>query len=384
MRYNSDKETFEEYMERFVKNFDKSKQYVIFGTAKKSKNVRKKIANVLCYVDNDEKKWGTMLEGLEIKSPESLKEMPGVKVIVASAQFLSIFEQLKGYGIPEEDYCDFREMLMIADYKLEQRICVSDTYFVTGNRCTLSCKGCIEYIPYLENRKEFPVEEIVASVDDFFRYVDYSETIQFSGGETLLHQQLGEMIKHAYENYVVTGRVEQIHIVTNGTIIPTDEVLQMLKRYNVKVYMSDYRETIGKRCRIDKLIKLFETMGIDYQVESHFGRLDEGKWYDMGSPFVCRNMSRDELKHHFQRCTTSDWTVWNSKFFICNPVRVNMMSFGNEGSIHDYVDLRRDSKAKFLKYYLGYNDKGYFDFCDRCNGRGTSLNEATIRAGEQE
>ena len=61
MRYESGRESFENYMKRFLEEFDSQKQYVIFGSARKAKIVREKIANVLCYVDNDERKWGTQL-----------------------------------------------------------------------------------------------------------------------------------------------------------------------------------------------------------------------------------------------------------------------------------------------------------------------------------
>ena len=115
MRYISDKESFENYMERFVKIFYKDEQYVIWGSAFKAGLVREKIPNILFYVDNDAKKWETDLDGLKIKSPEALKEFPDVKVIVAVGIYIDIYEQLRSYGIPEENYCSYHEMLMIRD-----------------------------------------------------------------------------------------------------------------------------------------------------------------------------------------------------------------------------------------------------------------------------
>lgn len=382
MRYVMEKETFERYIERFNELFINKEKYVIFGSQFKAAEVRKKISNVLFYVDNDKEKWGELIDGLEIKNPEVLKYQ-NVKIIVAVSAYLQVFEQLKNYGISEENYCSYKELLLIKEYLDKGTIYLPQIIFITNSRCTLTCKGCIEYIPYIQKKKDFSFEEIISSVDNLFKCAEYVENVQFAGGEAFLHEKLGDIIKYCYEKYIVSDRAGNISVVTNATLIPNENLLNALKKYNVHVVMSNYKKAIQNKCKIEELVEIFEQRGIKYNIENHFNRLESGKWFDMGSPFFCHNMTEIELKKYFEKCTISCFAVCDSKLFTCNAVRSSIMNLERIGTDNDYCDLRVDSKMKFLKYYLGYNDKGYYDFCNFCNGFGEYLNKTSIVPGEQ-
>lgn len=57
-------------------------------------------------VDNDSKKWGIQKNGIEIKAPDILKELPMDKyrIVIASNYYEQITEQLENMGISERDY----------------------------------------------------------------------------------------------------------------------------------------------------------------------------------------------------------------------------------------------------------------------------------------
>lgn len=59
--------------------------------------------NIAYLCDNNREKWGTRLLGLEIKEPEQLKkEAEKTNVIIASAWWHEIYNQLLSYGLKEE------------------------------------------------------------------------------------------------------------------------------------------------------------------------------------------------------------------------------------------------------------------------------------------
>ena len=104
----------------------------------------------------------------------------------------------------------------------------------------------------------------------------------------------------------------------------------------------------------------------------------------MGNPLKCRNMTEKKLREHFDKCAVACWAVWDAKLFNCNGVRSNIANLGAEGEPdNDWCDLRTDNKEKFIKYYLGYNNKGYYKFCNYCNGYGEYINRTSILPGEQ-
>ena len=260
MKYRNEKESFQEYMERFRQHFLESDTYVIWGAGEKSKKIRERLPdNILFGIDNDKKKQGTDIDGLTVKSPDALKELKenNIKIIVAVHEYVDIFKQLEDYGIPEERYCNYREWLLIGDYLLRGCISVPEVSFIVNNRCTLSCRGCIEYIPYTGNKRDFPFKEIKESVDYFFQYADYAGDIVVVGGETLLYKDLAMVLKYLYEHYAAAGRVKNISIMTNGTVMPDEDVLQALKSYDITVRISDYKNAIGNQNIIYKLLTAF-------------------------------------------------------------------------------------------------------------------------------
>lgn len=48
--------------------------------------------------------------------------------------------------------------------------------------CSLNCKNCGEWIPYLKEKKTFSLENIVRSIDNLFRNVGFIHRINIIGG----------------------------------------------------------------------------------------------------------------------------------------------------------------------------------------------------------
>ncbi len=51
--------------------------------------------------DNNQAKWGTMLDGLEIKDPEELRALPDTcAIFICNIYYEEIEQQLRGMGLP--------------------------------------------------------------------------------------------------------------------------------------------------------------------------------------------------------------------------------------------------------------------------------------------
>ncbi len=118
-----------------IENLRKDQKVVLFGTGKYFDNYMAEYAShkpshagkiyAPAYaVDNDSSKWGTYKDGIEIKSPEVLREedLENTLVVLASANYIPMIEQLdKLVGIGNVDY---RTM------KRDNRIAALDEFYI--------------------------------------------------------------------------------------------------------------------------------------------------------------------------------------------------------------------------------------------------------------
>lgn len=106
----------------FLKKNKVSKKLVLFGTGKYFDYFMQNYGNVFVpayAIDNDQSKWGTQKDGIEIKSPDCLRGDKDVAVIVCANKYNSLAEQLKSYGILEYRLLLYKnEMALLEDYKL--------------------------------------------------------------------------------------------------------------------------------------------------------------------------------------------------------------------------------------------------------------------------
>lgn len=102
------KEGLEEWQVELEQNIKKYDKRVLFGAGNMCRNYMK------CYgekypplftCDNNSKLWGTSFEGLAVKSPEELKNLPkDCCVVICNIYYREIESQLRGMGIENIGY----------------------------------------------------------------------------------------------------------------------------------------------------------------------------------------------------------------------------------------------------------------------------------------
>lgn len=101
-----------------------------------------------------------------------------------------------------------------------------------------------------------------------------------------------------------------------------------------------------------------------------------------------KNILEDELKRFFDRCSERCAIVWKDKLFNCSVLVGGIMNIGYEqDEKNDFFDLKQevqyDTMSQFIKYYLRYNNEGFYKYCNFCNGFGKDINPYKCIPGEQ-
>lgn len=112
-----------EYQRIFVdifQNADK-KKIILFGSGNFTKRFLAQFKSqyeIYAIIDNNESKWGGMLEGIKIMPPQIINELPKeeIRVIICIKNYIAIVQQLKQMGVV--DYCVYD---INADYPRKQQ-----------------------------------------------------------------------------------------------------------------------------------------------------------------------------------------------------------------------------------------------------------------------
>ena len=94
-------------------------------------------------------------------------------------------------------------------------------------KCTLKCRDCAPCYPNLKNARHRSFEEVKEDIDLLFSKADYIWDLIFTGGEPFLNKEFGRMLEYVMEHYA--SQYHHIQIISNATIIPSDDICETLK-----------------------------------------------------------------------------------------------------------------------------------------------------------
>lgn len=186
------------------------------------------------------------------------------------------------------------------------------------------------------------------------------------GGEPLLYEKLPQVIEYIGSKY--RNQINIFSITSNGTILPSKELINVCKKYNVLFRISNYTNSISNlEYQYNKLAKLFR----DNKVQCRIGN-KETTWMDYGFDYYERKCSNEELVEVFDKCNTPCHEIRENRFYYCVMARSVSDNLSYNVGEDDYLDINKlvgdNGKEEFLKYILGYSEKGYLDMCRFCHG----------------
>jgi organic radical activating enzyme len=377
--------------DKFILDWDLETEYVLFGASKECIQFIRSIdylmgdgvLKIKCIVDHDVKDKDILDNINEISSAyhqskniqinrKNLKLIhiddfefdKNTKVIITT----DVFKKKYKYFLEEKNikWTWYKNISSFWPYKHKNKVHIYQTDVLVTEKCTLNCSHCNMFMPHFEAPIHRELDTIISDIDSFFNIVDYVSVFHLVGGEPFLYPNIENIIKHILENYI--DRIDKLIITTNGTILPKQSIIDLLKNNDIILSVSDYTDKLENiKKKVVKVLELYKENNINHYVRN------EIEWYDFGDLRVKKNLSTDELIKHFDSCTAPFRGLNDGKFYYCHlntsAVRTKLFPL----SENDYVDINTISKEDLLKFDLGYTDLGYITFCDNCNGCNTGI-----------
>lgn len=238
-------------------------------------------------------------------------------------------------------------------------------------RCTLNCKLCVADVPKYKKLPHFEMDYLIDSMDRCFEIVDYAERFQMSGGEPLIHKDIHKIVEHAM-NY--KDKFSMLGIFSNGTIVPSQELIDVINKYkesvDFKFYISHYGEHSNK---VDEVSKVLGDNQIPYEVKIYHGENQHfDGWVDYGN-YENQDYSEEKLKDLFKNCGVHQMGgIWSLRFGELHRCTrsASGTSLGKIPKIEgDYLDFFNDDSADTRRQKLHeLMNKDYISACKHCTG----------------
>lgn len=306
------------------------------------------------------------------------------KVVVTTVfySYEKIRKDMESLGFVENrDFCIFERFAEEWNLRWKNRSVLSKIDTVITSRCTLNCKNCNMFVCYAKEKKDITLDRLKKNFDIFFDSVDYVYEYTLLGGEPFLHKDIVAIITYLGEVY--GNRIGQINLISNGTVIPTDDMMKMMRKYSVTVHISDYTNTIDYADVLNRVIECMRENSIEYYV------IPNNEWKDV--VFPNEGYIVNSPREHMRLCGHSTHSVADGKLYWCDPAFAAECFLGFESEEDDYLDLDKNKKnnskyeatLNIMKYLLGdVNERGYMSICQKCAGVGSD-NNRIVPAGVQ-
>ncbi len=223
------------------------------------------------------------------------------------------------------------------------------------DRCTLQCKECAALMPYFKKRGEAEYDLLIHDLSKLLNLIDECICLEFIGGEPLLYSRLGSLLQYAQKE----NKIKMVEITTNATIIPNEDLMQILKNEKTLVQISEYKNV--EKQKIGEIQKVFEKNSIKYKI------LEMDRWYSYGNADK-RMRSKRELLYSYYYCNDNGLcrTLYKGKIFVCGRAAA-LYGIGKLTDNSSYLEIRENDEISGKDIKNFYINKKYAEACDFCD-----------------
>lgn len=188
--------------------------------------------------------------------------------------------------------------------------------------CSLNCKGCSNSMPEYRKRAtcySLDYEYMKNELDKIMACVDRVLDLRILGGEPFLNPAIGDLLKYA----LTINKINHIDIVSNGTVMPSKDLIEVMSNPKISIMFSDYGEASRNISNI--YAELTRNNVKCYKNESL-------RWSTLGN-YSKRKCNETEMAVQMKKCP-----------FICktylkgNLHRCPRSAFGTDLGYYDYSD----------------------------------------------
>lgn len=377
---------FDLYANRLL---DKNNQYYLVGSGKEILSFVKRTGNDLlenkqlkgCVLTEETDRYNGQFDFPIIKDNCIPRNNATIVICVSRDRnkYEAVRQLCEGYGFTENvQFFQGEVFSLVYEVYVKNEIKIDRIEIFMTSYCNLKCKNCIAFIPYFKEKSHVSLERLKSDADILFSKVDYVYKFKVLGGEGLCYPHLIEYLDYLHENY--GNKIGSLRVGTNGTIIPSGELLEACKRNRAMLDISDYVIAVPDRSRIDDVISLCNESGVPVEVK----RTGE-QWLDMGFPHnIPAEKNEEQLRNHFFKCAMFCRDFHDGKLFFCCSNFAAYAAGLIEANKNDYFDFNREfSKKELMEYELGYSHMGHTSFCKVCRGCSDEVNPFHVEVAKQ-
>jgi hypothetical protein len=252
----------------------------------------------------------------------------------------------------------------IENFYVKNEINIPQLQFAITTRCSLKCRDCNALIPEFGRNGQ---KHIDLSFNDFKQDFDLLMSAVGSirrfmllGGEPLLNKELPDMISYIVKH----DRIKTIEIITNGTLLPSKQLLDVVGDHSDRVYfhLSNYsqNQSIKHMLKYDKIIKMLNDCGIKHQMSMNLV-------WNKEESLKYRNYSSIELQAMFENCWLKRCVqIFNGKLSVCPRLSFGLALGFIEAPEDEFIELRNISVDSFLYKLIHFYKKNNFRSCRFC------------------
>lgn len=360
--------------------------------------VEKRGLDIKAFVDSAKDKQGKTFCGYKIISPEELYEQYSDAAVIVSCAYPNVYQELVERGFKR--VYDPHSFLMEIDFNgyaggLTQEFAIRITqntlenyamyfgtgrlidklYFVITDKCTLNCKNCDGYIPYHKDPKNDTADTIFACYQKVMKACEYVESIDIFGGEPLVHPDVAEITSH----FVADSRCSHVSIITNGTIVPSQDLIEVMRSPKCFLRVSDYGEYSHKKAEI---VHLCSKEHINCEVTNY-------TYWDRVPVISKTNETPLQLDKKYAECVRNYFYIKHGKLFQCT-FTLGLSNLGEQllpNFERNYVDLLQTDEAKVVDEIKSFakqiHEQRHIDACKYCPGSHCIHFEDKVPVAEQ-
>ena len=169
-----------------------------------------------------------------------------------------------------------------------------------GTICTLRCKCCCDSIPYIQSRYFVDAENVINDVEKVAAACEFLTFLELIGGEPFLHPKLGKILNHIKK----FKNIGNIHIFSNSTVVPSDELCAELQDEKIVIYLSNYSKVMTKNllAKREETIKKLQSYKVNFLVGTRTTNWKDCSAFDLiNTVFETRKTFNDCFFHNCNR-----------------------------------------------------------------------------------
>jgi hypothetical protein len=234
----------------------------------------------------------------------------------------------------------------------------------------LRCKFCAVSAPYYADPPHYSYQNLIQSIDEYFKCIDGVEKFTINGGEPFLHAQLPEVMEY-FAQYM--DKIGMLEIITNGSIAPTKKLLKSMQfSSKIDILIDDYGPELSPN--VTQIIEALKLYGIKHRHRKYYGKDAHcGGWVDL-LDLSKKQRSSAETERIYKHCAYPGpfhcFVIFDRKAYICGVYK-RCESLGIipnvSGDYIDFTDAAISVSAKREQIRNFYKRK-YFTACEYCNG----------------